>query len=206
MNTKTRVTLAALALLGLTLSGCLYEVGLPASGDKTFAPLNPIEGMHVQNKFKDQAAQEMFRSDQPEGMRYPPPATLPVDFAGRNDFATPGEYAQLSNPVPITTQSLAYGRFLYEANCVVCHGTEGHGDGPIVESGHYGAPPTLNSVNLRSAEDGRIYHIITYGQNSMWPYKNNLTELERWAVVNYVRALQRADFPEPRDLDRMRLQ
>ena len=203
---KTRDAFLAVALLSISLGGCIYEVGLPASGDRTFAPLNPIEGMHVQPSAKDQSYQQMYRADQPVGMRMPPPGTLPTDFAGRDEFATPAESARLANPVPITEDSLTYGQFLYDTHCSVCHGMAGHGDGSIVEAGHFGAPPTLNSANLRSAEDGRIYHIITYGQNSMWPYKNNLKEMERWALVHYVRALQRADMPEPADLDRMRQQ
>ncbi len=200
-----RFGLVVLAGLGLLLSGC-YEIGLPADGDKTFAPLNPIEGMHIQPAFKDQQAQPIYRGDQPDGMRYPPPQTVPTHGIGHDEFATPDDSAQLGNPVPVSEKSLVYGQFLYDTNCAVCHGMEGHGDGTIVEAGHFGAPPTLNSDGLRGQPDGVLYHIITYGQNSMWPYKNNLTEMERWAVVNYIRALQRADLPEPMDLDRMQRQ
>lgn len=208
MSYLTKKTSYALAIIvaGTLLGGCIYEVGLPASGNKTFAPVNPVEGMHVQPVYRDQQAQPTFRDDQVDGMRYPPPGTIAVDSVARDEFATRADSTQWGNPVPINSDSLEYGRFLYNTNCAVCHGMEGHGDGTIVEAGHFGAPPTLNSAGLRGRSDGEIYHVVTYGQGTMWSFKNQLTEMERWAVVNYVRALQRADSPEPRDLDRMRNQ
>lgn len=196
----------ALLVLALTASGCIYEVGLPADGDDQFGRLIPIQGMHQQTHYKDQAKQPVYRDDQAEGMRYPPPKTVPIDGTDRDDQPARQDSAQLANPVPITEENLDYGQYLYDEQCAVCHGMEGHGDGTIVEAGHYAPPPTLNSDELRGTPDGELYHVITHGQGLMWPYDNNLTEMERWAVINYVRALQRADFPEPTDLDRIRFE
>lgn len=205
-TSKLKIGIIAAALLGMSLGGCIFEVGLPADGDNQFGRLVPIQGMHQQSLFKDQQSQPVYRDDQAEGMRYPPPKTIPVDGYLRPDEPVQSDSAQLANPVPTTEENLEYGRFLYDEQCAVCHGMEGHGDGTIVEAGHFGAPPTLNSDRLRAQRDGEIYHVITYGQGLMWAYDNNLTEMERWAVVNYVRALQRADYPEPVDLDRVRQQ
>ena len=196
--------LVAVALLSFTLTGCIYEVGLPADGDTQFMRLVPIQGMHQQPFYKDQQAQPIFREDQPEGMRYPPPQTVTIDGYLRSDDPDIRESAQLENPVPRSGDNLEYGRYLYDEQCGICHGMEGHGDGPIVEAGHFAAPPTLHSPQNLDRPDGEIYHIMTYGQNLMWAYDNNLTEMERWAVVNYIRALQRAENPEPRDLERVR--
>jgi hypothetical protein len=41
-------------------------------------------------------------------------------------------------------------------------------------------------------QDGMLYHIITNGQNIMPSYANQVTRYERWAIVNYIRVLQRA--------------
>lgn len=197
--------LLALACLGLVATGCIYEVGLPADGDTTFQRFIPIQGMHQQTNYKDQANQPIYRDDQPEGMRYPPPKTVPVDGNPRSDRPDRQKSAELENPVPLTDDNIEYGRYLYEEQCAVCHGMEGHGDGTIVEAGHYAPSPTnFHTQAQRRQTDGEIYHTITYGANQMWSYENKLTEMERWAVANYIRVLQRAEFPEPRDLDRVR--
>jgi cytochrome c553 len=197
--------------LGLTvaasvLTGCFLEVGIPADGDRKWGELNPIRGMFDNPAPRDQRAQMTFRDDQPEGMRYTPPRTVTVDGILRPDMPTQEESYRLSNPVPLTRANLEYGRFAFNTNCAVCHGIDGAGQGTIVVAGAYAPPPTLLSDRLRGVPDGHIYHVITYGQGQMWSYKNQLTDLERWSVVNYIRALQRADFPEPADLERARRQ
>jgi mono/diheme cytochrome c family protein len=45
-----------------------------------------------------------------------------------------------------------------------------------------------------------IYHIITNGQNVMPSYEAQITRDERWAIVNYVRVLQRAKNASDADL------
>ena len=120
------------------------------------------------------------------------------------EVPVPPAAKNLLNPVAITAQSLEYGKMMYEDNCIVCHGPQGGGNGYVVGSGKYPQPPSLNGPGSRAMEDGEIYHIISNGRGSMWPYKNNLYPLERWSVVNYVRALQRADAPEPQDIEDLR--
>ncbi len=197
--------LIALALVPMTLGGCIYEVGLPADGDKQFGRLVPIQGMHQQTHYKDQAAQPIFREDQPEGMRYPPPRTVTVDGFLRDEEPRREDSARIINPVPRTAENLEYGQYLYQEQCAVCHGLEGHGDGPIVEAGHFQpAPPSFHTLDQREQADGEIYHVISHGVGTMWAYDTQLTEIERWTVVHYVRALQRSQYPEPRDIERIR--
>lgn len=202
-TTKITPGLLVVGLFSTVLVGCIYEVGVPA-GEEQFGRWLPIQGMHQQSKVKDQMNQPKFRDDQPEGMRYPPAETVPVDGTPRDDRPDRTESAQLENPVPLTDDNLEYGEFLYQEQCAVCHGMAGHGQGTIPESGEY-APtvPSLHTGPQREQTDGEIYHTITHGTNQMWSYENNLTDMERWAVVNYVRALQRAEFPDPRDLERI---
>jgi mono/diheme cytochrome c family protein len=52
--------------------------------------------------------------------------------------------------------------------------------------------PTYHDDRLRSMAEGELYHTITHGKNTMMPYADKLSPDERWAVVAYVRALQRA--------------
>jgi mono/diheme cytochrome c family protein len=51
--------------------------------------------------------------------------------------------------------------------------------------------------------DGEIFHTITYGKNLMGAYGSTVNPRDRWAIIAYLRALQRAhlatldDVPEP---------
>lgn len=204
----TRLLSAGLLLAILSGTGCV-EVGIPADGNKPHAELNPVQGMHASPAFKDQEIQIAYNSEKDRwddsGMRTPPSETIHEKFRPYRYVGDTEGSKQLKNPVAITEDSLRYGKLLYETNCIVCHGKAGQGNGYVIGPEKYSQkPPTLTSQKVRNWEDGEIYHIITNGQGSMWSYKNNLYPVERWAVVNYVRALQRADFPEPQDLDRIR--
>ena len=203
-TSPTYLGIAALAVLGMSLGGCIYEVGLPADGDDPMGRAVPIQGMHQQSKFKDQTAQPIYRDDQPQGMRYAPPRTVTVDGFARPQDTSASNYEDAANPVPMSEDNLTYGEYLYTEQCAVCHGSDGAGGGTIVEAGHFPAPPTLNSDNLRRESDQDIYDVITNGQGLMWSYDSKLTEIERWAVVNYIRVLQRANYPQPTDLDQLR--
>lgn len=202
MRNASKKTLAARAVIVLsacaTLSACV-EVGIPAGDNKTWGELNPIQGMHNTPAYKDQEAQPRFKGA-PPSMRVPPTGTLPVSFKPYAYHASPEKaQTELQNPVPINDDTLRYGKLAYETTCIVCHGKDGRGNGYVVGDGKYPNPPSLTTQRARSFTDGHIYHVITHGQARMWSYKSQLYPIERWAVINYVRALQRAYYPEPQD-------
>ncbi len=133
-------------------------------------------------------------------MRNPVEGTVPHDY-------TPYRYAigdsvqaglELVNPLPRTQETLARGRAVYGNICIVCHGPEGNGNGSIVPP--FPAPATLHSDKVRQWSDGRIFHVITRGQNVMPSYASQILPEDRWAVIHYVRALQRSYNPLPGDL------
>ena len=55
-----------------------------------------------------------------------------------------------------------------------------------------GATPSYHDPRLRAQPDGELYQTITLGKNTMMSYADKLSPEDRWAVVTYVRALQRA--------------
>ncbi|MGI8618587.1 MAG: c-type cytochrome, partial [Gemmatimonadaceae bacterium] len=93
----------------------------------------------------------------------------------------------LANPTPANAASLANGRMYYQINCAVCHGDRGMGDGPVTKYGMAGIAITGDATRARS--DGYIYGMIRNGRGLM-PTYNRIEEMDRWDVVNYVRALQ----------------
>jgi len=92
-----------------------------------------------------------------------------------------------TNPTPPSEASLANGRKLYQINCTVCHGDTGAGNGPATRYGVY-AISIIGDVT-RNRSDGYIYGMMRNGRGAM-PTYNRIEEMERWDVVNYVRALQ----------------
>jgi mono/diheme cytochrome c family protein len=95
--------------------------------------------------------------------------------------------AGLANPVPADARSLLNGRKLYQINCAVCHGQLGNGMGAATKYGMIPMPIVSPATQARS--DGYIWGMIRNGRGSM-PSYNRIEEMERWDVVNYVRALQ----------------
>jgi mono/diheme cytochrome c family protein len=94
------------------------------------------------------------------------------------------------NPVTADQVSIERGAELFKINCVLCHGTEGKGDGPVA-SHLQNKPFDLTSFPIHSFSDGGIFFVISTGVPGKMPALNeNLTERERWDVVNYVRTLK----------------
>ena len=93
--------------------------------------------------------------------------------------------------VTVDVKFLEQGRDRYAIYCAPCHGASGDGNG-ITKRYGMGATPTYHDDRLRTMPEGEIYNTITNGKNTMLPYADKLTPEERWAVVAYVRALQRA--------------
>jgi mono/diheme cytochrome c family protein len=55
-----------------------------------------------------------------------------------------------------------------------------------------GATPSYHDDRLRKMAEGEIFNTITNGKGQMNPYGDKLAPADRWAVISYVRALQRA--------------
>jgi mono/diheme cytochrome c family protein len=106
----------------------------------------------------------------------------------------------LQNPVQITMEVLRRGQGLYSVYCMLCHGSRGEGDGPVIGAGRFPAPPSLHTEQSREYTDGTIYHIMTKGLGKMPSYADKLEPDERWMIVHYLHALQRSMAPKPEDL------
>jgi mono/diheme cytochrome c family protein len=93
--------------------------------------------------------------------------------------------------VAVTNELLARGRQRYDMFCAPCHGRTGDGNGITKQYG-MGATPTYHDERIRSMPEGEIYNTIANGKNTMMGYGDRLVVTDRWAIVAYLRALQRA--------------
>ena len=102
-------------------------------------------------------------------------------------------------PGPVTRGRLARGRERFNIYCAACHGEDGYGQGIVVRRG-FPAPPSYHDDRLRQAPDGHLFDVMTRGYGAMLPFADRLTPDDRWAVVAYIRALQRSQHVALRDL------
>ena len=153
-----------------------------------FMYMVPYNWMSEQDKVIPQEKSDFFADK--FGMREPVDGTvargfIPYPYMG---IAEPEEY--LVNPVLPTKESLALGNRKFLTFCSPCHGNYADGDSRL--RGQFPRPPSLHTERAINFPDGRIYHVITNGQNAMPSYAAQITREERWSIVNYIRVLQRA--------------
>jgi len=192
-------------LLGFLLC-CLALVSIAGfRDDKSRRP--PIElfpDMDRQPKLRPQAHNNFF-SDQ-FSSRLPVEGTvartLPLVVEGReiypfqDDPLNTGRVPGTTNfvetlPLPVTEQLLARGQQRYTINCAPCHGASGDGKG-ITSKYNMIATANFHDLRLVKMPDGEIFNTITYGKTLMGAYGPNVTVTDRWAIVAYVRALERS--------------
>lgn len=101
-------------------------------------------------------------------------------------------FTPIPNPTPVSDASLENGKKHYQINCAVCHGNAGDGNGGLKKvNPAYGFSPSLLTESARGRSDGYIYGMLRNGRGIM-PSYSRIEENDRWDVINYVRALQKA--------------
>jgi mono/diheme cytochrome c family protein len=174
----------------IVLSGCSHRKTTPAFEYLPDMAYSPAVKAQNEDPMHPGAA----------AMRQPVPGTVPRGFTPYRYAAGDSLIAQrdLVNPLPRTADVMGRGQRVFMTYCVVCHGPKGDGQGYIVPK--FPMPPSLLSPKVSGWADGRIYHVITRGQNLMPSYASQIEPEDRWAVIHYVRALERAANPRPEDL------
>lgn len=92
----------------------------------------------------------------------------------------------------LTSEMLERGRQRFDIFCSHCHGRTGDGDGMVVRRG-FRQPPSLHESRLREeTPPGHYFQVITDGFKTMPAQRSRIPVADRWAIVAYVRALQRS--------------
>jgi len=158
-------------------------------------PFRPFDDMVEQPRYNAQSESRFFADGRTQ--RTPPAGTVPWGKDARGPdarFAGADEprFALEAIPVPIDRPLLLEGRRLFGVYCAVCHGGTGDGHGITTRLGMIN-PTSYHDERLRNMKAGEIYEVITKGKGQMGPYAGKLPRPEqRWAVVAWVRVLQRA--------------
>ena len=127
---------------------------------------------------------------QPKQLDYSPqvgPAPIPSDTVEFD--AEPA--TEPGHAPPVTTALLERGQERYRIYCTPCHSELGDGHGMIVQRG-FPAPPSFHIERLRTAPPQYLYDVIANGRGVMYSFADRVAPQDRWAIVAYIRALQRS--------------
>jgi len=153
--------------------------------------------MEVQPRLDAQAADAFFANGR--GMQRPPAGTVPRADMPILDSTPDQAGTMLVDPLPVTAPVLARGRTMFNLHCAVCHDALGTGK-PWLDSTYHAVPADLQTGPLRAAPDGYLYWVIAQGIRTMPGYAADISPDDRWAIVRYIRALQRSQDAPARDL------
>jgi mono/diheme cytochrome c family protein len=115
-------------------------------------------------------------------------------------------------PMPVTMDLMRRGRERFNIYCAVCHGLGGYGDGMVARraaemqasgaatAAGWVAPTNYHTDEIRGRAVGQLYNTIANGIRTMPAYDKQIGILDRWAIVAYVKALQRSQHAKPEDV------
>ncbi len=132
--------------------------------------------------------------------RFPPDNSLAIGEVrypfGVLDFGAAARAYE--NPFPPTDFALRRGKNRFEAFCAYCHGVDGRGEGSVITDVEitetnegFPEPPSLLRDQALEYPDGRFFHVMSVGQNVMFPVADKLSETDRKLIVMHIRRLQR---------------
>lgn len=175
-------------------------------GDKSLKPpIEIIPDMDRQPKLRPQAGNDFFADGKSSQLKVEGTVARGSHYADNevNTGRIPGSTNFVAFiPVPVTKELMARGHQRYDINCAPCHGKVGDGKG-ITTKYNMVAVANFHDLRLVSMADGEIFNTITHGKNLMGSYGANVEIEDRWAIIAYIRALQRSrlatidDVPAP---------
>jgi mono/diheme cytochrome c family protein len=179
--------LGALALLAIVASaGC-------ARGCTSSRPpihLNP--SMDNQPKVRAQSASTFFYNG--AAMREPVPGTIAIGGLKEDGpfFTGKGADGQFIAAIPVSVDDnvVSRGRDRYRIYCQPCHDARGDGKGILFQRGNV-PTASFHQEKVLKYTDGQIFDVITNGFGLMAGYRWPIPPADRWAIVAYVRVMQR---------------
>ena len=203
-----------LALYVFTVVAAVSILGFRGS-ISTKPPLEVFPDMDRQARYKPQAENEFFadgRNDRPvpantvaRGNYFNQAEVFSAGFEDQalgdtvlNDGKDGAGNFVKTLPLEVSHALMAEGKAKYDIFCTVCHGAAGDGNGVTKPYGVLAA--SYHDDRLRSVEDGYIFDVIQNGKGLMLPLNDRISPEESWAIVLYVRALQRSQNADANEL------
>jgi len=193
--------LISIVVILVALSWIPIALALRARTTKSTEPrYHFVQDMDNQPKVKTQSRLMLF-ADQ-RGMRPPVPGTVargsviddPAFELGKTED---GDWID-AIPVEVSMALLERGRQRFDIYCSPCHGLAGYGDGMVakradqLQEGTWTPPTSFHTDLVRTRPDGHLFNTISNGIRNMPSYGSQIPVDDRWAIVAYVRALQKS--------------
>ena len=179
-------------LLALVLAGLVPVAGCARGCTSSRPPIHLNPSMDNQPKVRAQTASTFFFDG--ASMRQPVPGTVAIGELKEDGafFTGKGADQQFVATIPVSVDPalLERGRQRYVIYCQPCHDARGDGKGILFQRG---SVPTasFHQDTIRNYPDGQIFDVITNGKGLMAGYRWPIPPADRWAIVAYVRELQR---------------
>ncbi|MBK9119895.1 MAG: DUF3341 domain-containing protein [Phycisphaerales bacterium] len=168
-----------------------------------------IQDMDNQERFKSQQLNTFF-ADQRASRGIVTGTIARGDLDGGRYFLTGRIGADFGTGFPaevaVDLAFLERGQQRFMIYCAPCHGIDGRGEGIVharaqkLDTNSWVQPTSMLMETVVARPDGHLYNTIANGIRSMPPYGDQIPPADRWAIVAYVRALQRAEAGSPDDL------
>ena len=157
-------------------------------------PLEVFPDMKRQPKLRPQKPSAFFADQRTS--RLTVAGTVPADALLEDSPLASGHVPGTTNfvtvnPLPITAQLLDRGQQRFTIYCSPCHSAAGDGNGITTKYGMLRAG-NFHDPRILKMPDGELFNTITLGKNQMPSYASQVTVADRWAVIAYLRALERS--------------
>lgn len=162
--------------------------------------VHAVWDMDFAPSYKAQSANTLFEDKR--AMRLPPKGTVAVNHLTTDDHFYRGKVGgawatTLPKQIEVDEATMALGKQQFGIYCAPCHGYSGDGNGMVHRRaetlGQGWVPPSnLHQEYLRTMPAGEIFNTITNGVRNMQGYGAQIDADERWAIVLYLRALQKS--------------
>jgi mono/diheme cytochrome c family protein len=114
------------------------------------------------------------------------------DTLKKEAWLAPVSADSLKNPLAVSQEHISKGEELYNMYCFSCHGDTGYGDGPA--GGSMGIrPANFHDQRVIKQKDGALFWKLTNGKGNMPPFKEALTEEQRWQLIVFLRELGKTE-------------